>query len=48
MGPGNEDRTINSSLLYNEYIVYKLEQIKIKYILKTKFVYKRWWSFILD
>ena len=40
MGPGFEDKTINSHLMYNEYIVYQLEQIKIKYILKTKFVYK--------
>ena len=28
------------TLAYNEYIVYSVEQVKIKYILKAKFNYK--------
>ena len=30
----------NSSLLYNEYIVYRPEQIKMRYLIKTTFEYK--------
>jgi len=29
-----------SSLMYNEYIVYDIKQIKVKYLLKMKFNYK--------
>jgi poly [ADP-ribose] polymerase len=31
---------VGSSLLYNEYIVYDVGQINIKYLLKVKFNYK--------
>lgn len=31
-----------SSLLYNEFIVYDINQIKMKYLLKLDFVYKYW------
>lgn len=41
MGPGeNIDIEGGSSLLYNEYIVYKIEQIRIRYLLRVKFNYK--------
>lgn len=43
MGPGFPTNIPNTSLQYNEYIVYKIEQIKIKFILRTKFHYKRYW-----
>ncbi|EDO46812.1 predicted protein, partial [Nematostella vectensis] len=33
----------DSSLLYNEYIVYDTAQINMKYLLKTKFKYKYGW-----
>jgi hypothetical protein len=36
----NEDCSKNSSLLYNEFIVYNTKQINIKYLLKIKFNYK--------
>ena len=41
MGPGQQTGIVGCSLLYNEFIVYKIEQIKIKYLLRTKFNYKR-------
>ncbi len=31
----------HSSLLYNEYIVYDVNQIRMKYLIRTKFVYKQ-------
>uniref|UniRef100_A0A915KN97 Poly [ADP-ribose] polymerase n=1 Tax=Romanomermis culicivorax TaxID=13658 RepID=A0A915KN97_ROMCU len=31
----------NYSLLYNEYIVYDVNQIKMKYLVKIEFNYKR-------
>ena len=33
-----------SSLLYNEYIVYDVAQINIKYMLQVDFKYKWWWK----
>ena len=37
----------HSSLLYNEYIVYNTEQIKIKYLLRLDFKFKNWLICIL-
>ncbi len=38
---GREIRTSrSSSLLYNEYIVYDVSQINIKYLVKMQFKYK--------
>ncbi len=38
---GKEVRTTTrSSLLYNEYIVYDVSQVNLKYLLKVKFDYK--------
>lgn len=34
------ERNINSSLLYNEFIVYNTKQIKIRYVLEVEFLYK--------
>ncbi|CAF0920722.1 unnamed protein product [Brachionus calyciflorus] len=39
MGNGVDSGVKNSSLLYNEYIVYDVNQIKMKYLLRTKFEY---------
>lgn len=36
-----EDTKIASDLLYNEYIVYDVAQVNIKYLFKMKFNYKR-------
>lgn len=36
MGPG-EATSVNGSLLYNEYIVYDVDQIKMKYLVKCQF-----------
>eukprot|EP01084_Bolivina_argentea_P299138 515620_1 len=38
-GKGERDDDLQSSLLYNEYIVYDTAQIKMKYLLKLKFDY---------
>ena len=40
MGPGEETNITGVYLQYNEFIVYKVEQVRIKYILRTKFHYK--------
>ncbi|PVD25807.1 hypothetical protein C0Q70_13469 [Pomacea canaliculata] len=40
LGPGIKGDIAHSSLLYNEYIVYDVAQVNIKYMLKTKFNYK--------
>ncbi|CAF0861667.1 unnamed protein product [Rotaria sordida] len=40
MGRGVNAKIPHSSLLYNEYIVYNTEQIKIKYLLRIEFNYK--------
>ncbi|XP_076464586.1 poly [ADP-ribose] polymerase 1-like [Babylonia areolata] len=40
MGASSKADIPYSSLLYNEYIVYDVAQVKIKYLLKTKFSYK--------
>lgn len=34
------DKNLNSSLLYNEYIVYDVAQVQVKYLLKVKFNWK--------
>lgn len=36
-----EDTKMSSDLLYNEYIVYDVAQVNIKYLFKMKFNYKR-------
>jgi poly [ADP-ribose] polymerase len=41
LGVGKKNETIRTSLLYNEYIVYRIEQIKLKYLLRVKFNYKK-------
>lgn len=38
-GKGVKDKNLNTSLLYNEYIVYNTDQIKMKYLLRMKFNY---------
>lgn len=48
MGPGESTTRPGCSLQYNEYIVYDIAQIRIKYLLRTKFNYKKtafgyWW-----
>ena len=40
LGKEKRDSIPGSSLLYNEYIVYKPEQIKMKFLVKMKFHYK--------
>ncbi|XP_064621580.1 poly [ADP-ribose] polymerase 1-like [Lineus longissimus] len=40
MGEGTDSDVHNSSLLYNEFIVYDTAQINIKYLLKMKFNFK--------
>ena len=40
-GVAGETKRKNSSLLYNEYIVYDVGQVNIKYMLQMKFVYGR-------
>lgn len=39
MGPG-EPSALACSLLYNEFIVYDIAQIKIRYLLRTRFNYR--------
>ena len=39
MGKGAESGVQGSSLLYNEFIVYDVEQIRMKYLLQVKFDY---------
>lgn len=41
MGKPITKRSVSSSLLYNEYIVYDANQVNIQYLLKVKFNYKR-------
>ena len=41
-GKGVLDEDFQTSLLYNEYIVYNTAQIKMKYLLKLKFNYGGW------
>ncbi|XP_031566693.1 poly [ADP-ribose] polymerase 1-like [Actinia tenebrosa] len=43
MGKGVESNVKDTSLLYNEYIVYDVSQINIKYLLKLEFKYKYGW-----
>jgi len=43
VGKGTNTSVANSSLLYNEYIVYDVGQINIKYLLKLDFKYKYGW-----
>ncbi|KAK7104156.1 poly [ADP-ribose] polymerase 1-like [Littorina saxatilis] len=40
MGTSSKAKIPYSSLMYNEYIVYDVAQIKIRYLLKTKFDFK--------
>lgn len=40
MGPGFDTNIPGAYLQYNEFIVYKIEQVRIKYILRTKFNYR--------
>lgn len=42
-GKGKKDSKLDTSLLYNEYIVYDTAQIKMKYLLKLKFKYNNDW-----
>lgn len=39
LGEPTVDLSVDSSLLYNEYIVYDVAQVQIKYIFKLKFMY---------
>ncbi len=39
MGPCVESTDPSVYLRYNEFIVYDVAQIKVKYLLRTKFVY---------
>lgn len=41
IGKPIEDTKIKSDLLYNEYIVYDVAQVNIKYLFKMKFNYNR-------
>ena len=41
MSPGDSTNVTGASLLYNEFIESKIDQIRFKYILRTKFHYKR-------
>jgi hypothetical protein len=43
MGPNKEAAIPGSSLIYNEFIVYDVAQIKMRYVVKMKFKYKRSW-----
>lgn len=38
-GKGVQDNEKQSSLLYNEYIVYDIAQVNVKYLLKVDFKY---------
>lgn len=40
LGKPVEDATIKSSLLYNEYIVYDIAQVKVDYLFKVNFKFK--------
>ncbi|XP_070584140.1 poly [ADP-ribose] polymerase 1 [Erythrolamprus reginae] len=40
LGKGIPSGISNTSLMYNEYIVYDIAQVKLKYLLKLKFNYK--------
>ena len=39
MGPGGPTGTMGTHLAYNEFIVYDVAQIRVKYLLRTKFNY---------
>lgn len=38
MGPGKQKRN-DTGLIYNEYIIYDVSQVQIKYLLKVNFKY---------
>ena len=40
MGKGQATSVTHTSLLYNEYIVYDVSQISMKYLLKMNFKFK--------
>lgn len=42
LGKPMTDKNVKSELLYNEYIVYDVAQVNIKYLLKMKFEFKKW------
>lgn len=41
LGKLKTNNKLQTSLLYNEFIVYDTAQVNLKYLLKVKFVYKR-------
>lgn len=41
MGPSEQSNLPGCSLMYNEFIVYKIEQIRIKYLLRVNFNYSK-------
>ncbi|XP_077991916.1 poly [ADP-ribose] polymerase 1-like [Glandiceps talaboti] len=43
VGKGTQSSTARTSLLYNEYIVYDVAQVEMKYMCKVKFNYKSLW-----
>lgn len=45
MGPGVESNDPTLYLRYNEFIVYDIAQIKIRYILRLKFNYTSGYGF---
>eukprot|EP00056_Hartaetosiga_gracilis_P009723 m.140390 g.140390 ORF g.140390 m.140390 type:complete len:112 (-) comp13180_c2_seq7:97-432(-) len=40
LGEGVSSKVTNSSLLYNEYIVYNTSQVRIRYLLRVNFKFK--------
>lgn len=43
LGTAIQTDTENTSLLYNEYIVYDIAQVNVKYLLKVKFDFDTYW-----
>ena len=39
LGKGHKSKQQDTSLLYNEYIVYDISQVKMKYLIDFKFVF---------
>ena len=39
LGKGHKSKQQDTSLLYNEYIVYDISQVKMKYLIDLKFVF---------
>ena len=40
MGPGQNTNVLGCSLQYNEFIVYDVAQIRVRYLLRTRFNYR--------